>query len=433
MLEFACHVAIIGAGLGGLAAGLGILKAGHRVTIIERAPTLGEIGAGIQVPPNTTRILHRWSILDNLTSLSDRPRNSILRSYRDGNILSSLDLRKCSETLYGHPYLHVHRADYHNVLIEEFRRLGGSVKTNSEVIGIDFVKPMIQIRGQHDVYADLVIGADGVKSTTRELFLGHSDPPRFSGDMAYRCVVREEDIRQHPHLVGFLESTSINCWVGPGQHVMMYKMREGDLLNIVIACTDILPESTNMASADVQELSDAVKGWDSNLAELVALASRGTKGRLMRVDEMESWIHPSGKFALLGDACHATIPYLAQGAAQAIEDGAVLGHLFEAVTHPDQLSDLLIMYEALRKPRTSKIVRESTWSRRILHLPDGPIQIERDRQLLEEKPFDGFAHAWADPVLQDYLFSYDARLEVQKALDRYKSGKFPLTTGAWKL
>ncbi len=123
----------------------------------------------------------------------------------------------------------------------------------------------------------------------------------------------------------------------------------------------------------------------------------------------------------------------AQGAAQAIEDGAVLGHLFEKVSHASQLPDILTIYEALRKPRTSRVVRDSTRGRRILHLPDGPAQEERDRQLQEERPFEGFAHAWADPAMQEFLYGYDARKEVNRAWDVYLSGQFPLTTNAWKL
>ena len=262
------------------------------------------------MPPNATRILNRWGVLNSLISLSDKPRESVLRSYRDGKILSSIDLQKCSESSYGYPYLHAHRADYHNVLIEEIHRLGGTVATDSEVIGIDFDNSTIQIKGRPDVKADLIIGADGVKSITRELLLGHSDPPHLSGDMAYRCVVREEDIRKHGHLTALLESSRINCWIGPGQHVMAYRMRSGNLLNIVIARTDNLPDGTNMASADVQELRAAVRGWDPMLEGVVHLAAGGTKGRLMKVDELENWVHPSGKFALLGDSCHATLPYL---------------------------------------------------------------------------------------------------------------------------
>ncbi|KAF2095114.1 FAD/NAD(P)-binding domain-containing protein [Rhizodiscina lignyota] len=426
------HVAIIGAGLGGLAAAIGIAKAGHRVTIIERAPALAEIGAGIQIPPNSTRILKQWGILENVESLSDRPEEFIFRSYRDGKVLSSVNLPALSEGKYGQPYLHIHRADYHEVLVQELYCLGGKVQLNSEVTGIDFNEPAIHIKGLPDVFPDIIIGADGLKSKCRDSLLGRSNPPVISGDMAYRCIIKAEKMKQNPILADLVQSHDLHYWIGPGQHIVCYKLRAGDLFNIVIACTDTLPETTDMSPADINELRARVTGWDPKLQALLELAEQGGVGRLMRVDEMETWIHSSGKFALLGDACHSTLPYIAQGAAQAIEDGAVLGHLFEKISQPSQLCDLLVIYEALRKSRTSRVVKAATHGRRVLHLPDGPLQEERDRQLLEETPFEGFPHPWADPVMQEFLYGYDAQKEVDRAWERYLSGTFPSTTAAWR-
>jgi salicylate hydroxylase len=262
------------------------------------------------VPPNSTRILKQWGLLEHMDSLSDRPVGFVFRSYRDGKFLSSVDLAACSEGRYDHPYLHTHRADYHDVLVEEVRRLGGKVQLNSEVIGIDFAKPAIHIKGLPDITPDLIIGADGVKSVSREHLLERADPPRTSGDMAYRCIVRTEKIKHNPGLEELLQSHNLHYWIGPEQHVVCYRLRAGNLFNIVIACTDDLPETANMAAADIQELRDRVNGWDPKLKALIDLAEDGGKGRLMRVDEMETWTHPLGKFALLGDACHATLPYL---------------------------------------------------------------------------------------------------------------------------
>lgn len=150
---------------------------------------------------------------------------------------------------------------------------------------------------------------------SRELLLGRRDPPSATGDMAYRCVVRDEDIAKHPELARLLDSAHIHSWIGPDQHVMAYKVREGDLLNVVIARTDdspssTLPPPTNLAPVEAQELSDAVQGWQPDLQRLLSLATGLGKGRLMRVDEMETWINPWANFVLLGDACHATLPYL---------------------------------------------------------------------------------------------------------------------------
>lgn len=245
-----------------------------------------------------------------MQALSDQPGHFHFRSYRDGAILRSVNLADSSEGLYNHPYLHVHRADYHEVLVREFRRLGGNVQLNSEVIGIDMVTPTIHIKGQPDVLPDLIVAADGVKSFARQALLGRVDSPCPSGDMSLRCVITGEAMAGHPDLGDMLDSHDLHYWIGPEQHVVGYKLRGGDLFNIVIATTDTLPDTVDMSPTQAGELLERVKGWDPKLQALVGLAEKGSKGRLMRVNEMESWIHPSSKFVLLGDACHATMPYL---------------------------------------------------------------------------------------------------------------------------
>jgi salicylate hydroxylase len=188
--------------------------------------------------------------------------------------------------------------------------LGGKVQLNSKVTGIDFEKPAIHIKGLPDIIPDLILAADGVKSVSREAFIGRPDPPYASGDMAYRCVITGERVTDHPDLAEMLQSRDLHYWIGPGQHIVCYKLRAGDLFNIVIATTDTLHETVHMAPATAEELRERVKGWDPNLQLLIGMAEDGSKGRLMRVNDMESWVHPSGKFAMIGDACHATLPYL---------------------------------------------------------------------------------------------------------------------------
>ncbi len=198
------------------------------------------------------------------------------------------------------------------MLHEEFRRLGGVVQLNAEVTGIEFAVPIVHIKGFPDVQPDLVLGADGLGSICREALSGHGYPPNFTGDMAYRCVIEAAKVRRHPDLANLFESSALHYWIGPRQHVVCYKLRKGDIFNIVLACADTLPETTSssMAAADMSELLSRLRGWDPRLRSLIELAGASSKGRLMQVDEMESWVHPSGNFALLGDACHATLPYL---------------------------------------------------------------------------------------------------------------------------
>ena len=334
-----------------------------------------------------------------------------------------------AEDQYGHPYLHIHRADYHQILVEEAQRLGVTIQLNSTVTKILFDKPSVLIKDKPEFHADLIIGADGLKSISRSSLLGHEDPPHLTGDLAYRITVPASAMKADPLLANLASHPNINYWLGPSAHAVSYLLKGGDLYNIVLIRPDDLPEMINMAKADLQEMQDFFADWDPKLQALLKLTKETAKWRLQNSREMQTWCHPSGKFALLGDACHATLPYLAQGAAQAVEDGAVLGALFERIQSRDQLADLLVIYEALRKARTTAVVQGSSHLQEVFHLHDGPLQRERDRQMLEEEPFEGFPNRWADPVFQLWLFGYDAFEEVERAWERYQRGIFPGTVG----
>ncbi|KAI4210889.1 MAG: hypothetical protein LQ351_006293 [Letrouitia transgressa] len=422
------HVGIVGAGLGGLAAAIGIARTGHQVTILEQAAVLSEvsqqgiflanltderpkIGAGIQIPPNASRILKRWNILENIEAVSVRPSDFILRSYHDGRILSKQNMVPFAERCYGVPYLHIHRADYHKILVEEAERLGVKILLGSMVSGINFEKPAVQLAEKPDFDVDVILGADGINSVCRDALLGRPDPPHLTGDLAYRIIVKAEDMKKQPELQEFAEKPAINYWMGPRSHVVCYLLQGGSLYNIVMIAPDNLPELVNTAKADLQELRDLFQSWDPRLQKLLSLVQETSKWRLQNSEEMKSWSHQSGKFALVG-------------AAQAIEDGAVLGSLFGAIERRSQIGDILTIFENLRKSRTTKVVKGSTTLRDIFHLQDGPMQQERDRQLTKEAPFEGFPNPWADPVFQPYLFSYDVEKEVEQAWGKYKAGGF---------
>ena len=269
-----------------------------------------QIGAGIQIPPNSARILKHYGILDKIESVSVRPRDFLIRSYRNGVILSKQNMVPYAEDRYGVPYLHIHRADFHRILVAEAERLGVKLQLGSTVTKIDFDTASMQIRDKPDFNADLIIGADGLKSICRESLLGHVDPPRLTGDLAYRIIIKAEDMKRHPDLRELVEKPAINYWMGPYGHVVCYFLQGGGLYNVVLICPDNLPEMLNTIKADLEEMREFFAGWDPKLKTLLGLVQETMKWRLLTSEELESWSHPSGKFALLGDACHATLPYL---------------------------------------------------------------------------------------------------------------------------
>ncbi|KAI9734836.1 MAG: hypothetical protein M1834_001915 [Cirrosporium novae-zelandiae] len=428
------HVAVIGAGLGGLAAAISIRKAGHMVTILEQAPQLGEVGAGIQIPPNSSRILNRWGILPEIEAASVRPHDFILRSYRDGRVLSIQNMLPYAIDRYGSPYLHIHRAEYHKILVSLAQRLGVNIELSSIVTGINFQTPIVYRKGKPKFRADLVVGADGLKSVCREALLGRPDPPKLTGDLAYRITIKASDMAKHPLLGDLVARPAINYWMGPSGHAVCYLLKGGGLYNIVLVCPDNLPQLVNAQKADLSEMREFFKNWDPKLRALLDLVQDTSKWRLQNSVELHSWSHPGGKFTMLGDAVHATLPYLAQGAAQAVEDGAVLGLLLGRIQHSSQIPDILTIYEFMRKPRTTRVVKGSTNLRDIFHFPDGDLQKERDRQLVEHQnaPFEGYPNRWRDPVFQEYLFGYDCEKEVENAWNIYEEGCWPMTTGKFK-
>ncbi|KAF3492073.1 salicylate hydroxylase [Arthroderma uncinatum] len=392
------HVAIVGAGLGGLAAAIGIARAGHKVTVLEQQ----------------TDIQERVSV---------RPRDFTVRAYRTGKVLCVQNAFPYTFERYGLPYLHIHRADYHSILLREARRLNVDIRLGYTVVNIDFDAPAAQLLDKPDFHADVIIGADGLRSVCREALLGHADPPHLTGDMAYRIVIEADDIRQYPDLVEFVEQPGMTHWIGPGGHAVCYSLRGGESLNIVLVCPDTLPETLNLADADLEEMRSFFKNWDPRLRKLLGLVQETQKWRLRNSKRMRSWSHPKGNFVLLGDACHATLPYLAQGAAQAIEDGATLGTLFKKIRSNSQLRDLLSVYERSRKERTTKVIQGSTALRDVFHMLDGPGQQKRDIKLLQRNPFEPYPIPWIDPKFQAFLFGYDAFAEASSAWERYMNGE----------
>ncbi|KAI5777577.1 hypothetical protein EDC01DRAFT_759834 [Geopyxis carbonaria] len=414
------HVLIVGAGLGGLAAAIATRKSGHKVTLCEQAPALGEVGAGIQIPPNSSRILTKWGMGEQLRRDAVLPEAFVFRSYKDGKELNRQPMLPYAEETYGAPYLHIHRADFHKTMVSTATELGVDVRLNACVQAIDFSKPSVTLATGETIECDLVVAADGLKSKCRELFLGHADPPRLTGDLAYRIIVKAEDMKKDPVLEPLTRVPVINYWMGPDSHAVCYLLQGGGLYNIVLICPDNLPADTAVVDADIGELRGLFANWDIRLQRLLGLVQQTFKWRLQNSEEMDSWVHPEGKFALLGDACHATLPYVAQGAAQAVEDGAVLGGLLAHVSRADRnnLRPLLDCYEQLRKKRTTVVVKGSSHCRDIWHLHDGPEQEKRDATLLADEPVEGFPNRWRDPVFQKFLFGYDAFAEVDKAWEK---------------
>ncbi|CAM9018247.1 unnamed protein product [Wickerhamomyces anomalus] len=411
---------IVGAGLGGLAAAIGLRLSGHHVIMLEQAPELGEVGAGIQIPPNSTKILDALGVREPLLAVSHVPKSYNFRKWDSGDLLSYLVLRPYCLEQYGAPYLHIHRADFHKVLVDRAIEVGVVIKLGARVMRVDFDDNSVITGDRRQFNADVIIGADGLKSQIRQTMLGRPDPPHNTGDIAWRALVRSSEVRKHEDLKFIWEEPKINFWWGPNIHVVVYLLNSnsGETVNIVVLSPDTLPQDVNVEPAQPGEILDLFSDWDPKLKKLLTLVHQTSKWRLQNSIEMKTWVHETGNVALMGDACHATLPYLAQGAAQAVEDSAVLTGLFGRITDKSQIHGLLKTYENLRKWRTTQVVQGSTNCRDIFHLPDGEKQAKRDA-LLKLSPRKGYPNRWADPVFQKFLFGYDAFKEAERGWNSF--------------
>ncbi|KAG9243079.1 hypothetical protein BJ878DRAFT_543643 [Calycina marina] len=409
---------IAGAGLGGLSASIGLAKAGHEVEIMEQSSQLREVGAGIQIPPNSTSVLKNLGVLREVEKYAVVPYSICMHRYSDGEVLSLQNLVPHCGKEYGSLYLLVHRADFHHILVTAAQAHGVKIRLNSTVKGVDFSKPGIELVSGEVVEGDVVIAADGLRSRCREALLGRRDSPILSGSLTYRVTLDPARLLEHDDLRDLIEYPEFHCWIGPHSHVVFYPMRVGELCNLVIVAPDNLQAFEDLAKANMSEIKDLMKDWEPRIQKLMGMATSTSKWRLQDNVELERWMSDQGTFTMLGDACHAMIPYLAQGAAQAVEDAGTLVALFENLSSKQDIPETLRSYEKLRKSRTSVLAKESADFRRLCQVGDGPEQLARDK-LLHEVPVEGCPNRWADPVFQKWLWGHnvDDAVRLLKASD----------------
>ncbi|KAF2211245.1 hypothetical protein CERZMDRAFT_112698 [Cercospora zeae-maydis SCOH1-5] len=387
-------VAIVGAGLGGLAAAIACRHGGLKVTILERTAKIGNVGAGIQIPPNSGKTLNRLGVLSSIEKSSTVLESFDLRRYADGSLLIRRPLGETAIRLYGEHWRVIHREDYHAILLEEALRLGAKLQLDTQVEQVNASGTELIMADGSIMKADVVIGADGLWSSLRGSFVNKPSPPSETGELAYRATFARSQLEalNDPRVEELCGRKCVTLWLGPEKHCVFYPIRAGSSFNLVLTRPDNLPSGTRTAEGDLSEMRATFEGWDPMI---------------------------QGNAALLGDACHPTLPYQAQGAAMAVEDGAALGYLLGAYQRDLQANDprllsapimqVLKLYEQMRKQRTTLNVAGANQNRSFYHLPDGREQEERDAEMA------GFdfdrgrsSYVWLDSDYNKDLLSYDA-------------------------
>ncbi|MEU6800836.1 FAD-dependent monooxygenase [Streptomyces neyagawaensis] len=364
-------------------------RAGLTATVYEQAPALGEVGAGLVVAPNAVRLLRRLGAMEQLL------RRAVpldwgweFRRWADGRVLSVEKLSGVCERLYGERTYVVHRADLldtvRSAVPGDWIRLGArctSVDENPHGVRLGFADGS-------QAEADVVIGADGVHSVVRGA-LAESVPPEYSGICAFRTLVPADAAPD------FALRPAQTLWLGPGRHFVHYPINGGQAVNVVAFAPagDYTDESWS-ATATIEEFHAEFAGWDPRVTDLIAAG--GVPGRWALLDRAPLRHWSRGRITLLGDAAHPMFPFFAQGAAQSIEDAAVLARCLAAAA--DDPEQALKRYEAARIERTTRLQQISHGRRDINHLPDGPEQQARDTALGGSDPLVG--NGW--------IYGYDA-------------------------
>jgi salicylate hydroxylase len=318
------HILIAGGGIGGMAAALALLNRGHAVDVYEQAEELKELGAGVQISPNGTRALHALGVLEPLRRLSCDTQGKELRLWNTGRTWKLFDLGMEAIERYGFPYVTVYRPDLLQVLVDAVRaRWPEAIHLGRRAAGVtqDGGKVTLRFEDGGTATGDVLIGADGMHSTIRRALFG-GDNPRFLGIIAWRGVIPIERV---PPQISRKKAAN---WMGVGGHVVHYPLRAGKLMNFVgiQERTDWQVESWNVRGTTEECASDHA-GWHPDVQALIAAAPGLFKWALMGRDPLQQWT--VGNVTLLGDACHPTLPMLAQGAVMAIEDAVILGRCFD--------------------------------------------------------------------------------------------------------
>jgi salicylate hydroxylase len=388
------RILIAGAGIGGLTAALALLKRGFDVQVCEQAAELREVGAGLQLSPNGLRALYRLGLDDALRAVASEPAGKEIRLWSTGQTWKLFDLGATSVAQYGYPYFMMYRPDLHKVLADAVRAIKpDAIMLGAQCLGFaqDNDGVTLKLADGGEVRGDVLIGADGVHSRIRGQLFG-ADQPVFSGCLAWRGVIPMERLPER------LRRPVGTNWVGPGAHVIHYPLHGGELMNFVgiVERSDWQVESWTQKGTH-EECHRDFAGWHDDVHELIRNVDVPYKWALMARPPLQQW--SSGRVSLLGDACHPTLPFLAQGAVMAIEDGYIVARCLEK--YRGDLPLALRQYEAARIERTTSIVLRSTENGRRFHNPaladaEGAAAYV-DREWAEQKVRDRY----------DWLFRYN--------------------------
>lgn len=389
-------VLVVGGGIGGLSTAYALARQGMRVRVLERAKEFGEVGAGIQLAPNCTRILAEYGLLDEARSLGVLPENMVMRDALDAHELTRIDLADL-ERRYGHPYLVIHRSDLHALFLRACREAGVDLLTDRKVVGYDNTGTgaRVCLADGRTEEAPLVVAADGLHSTARAALVG--DDVVSSRYVAYRAAIPFPD--------GVAEKDVV-VYVGPRCHFVRYPLRGGELLNQVAVFESPTADSGTERWGGPEELDGAFDGTCDTVRAGIPRMWRDRWWQMLDRDPIDTWVH--GRIALLGDAAHPPLQYMAQGAIMAIEDGWVLARHLAAHSAAQDIDTALAAYQTVRVEHCRRVQTTARAWGALWHL-DGEDRLRRNAILQARDPYD---YAFTDWVYGPTALTPDEEPEM---------------------
>ncbi len=401
-------VVIVGGGIGGLAAALACANAGYDVTVLERQKKFTEIGAGIQLAPNAFYALDSLGVGDAVRNLAVPVDELRLMDGVTGEVINRLPLGDEYQKAFNNPYMVVHRTDLYYPLLDACEahpsielRTSCAISSYSQTD----IKASVSLSDGELVSGDVILGADGIRSTVRQQLIGDGEP-MVSGHTIYRAVVPMDEVPED------LRLNAVSLWSGPKWHFVHYPIASGKFMNLAATIDNQAIEAITGEAVPANIVMDLFSGLNEEAQRLMHLGHDWKKWVLCDRNSVDNWT--DGRVALLGDAAHPMLQYAAQGACMALEDAVALGELIKGADS-DNLVVRLNKYNSVRKDRTARVVDAARFMGKNIYHAAGEAATQRNEQLINMTPDDchealDWLHGMSAPFIEEKTMAEAAQV-----------------------